>query len=76
MSKSYIKKKQKGDIVFESQKLCPLNSFKKCIGKECAFYSYTGYKNEKGILVSTGECALFKLPFLLIDVKNLLIEKQ
>lgn len=68
-------KDSKGNVTYDSRKLCPLGFFGECIGKKCAFYSYTDFTNEDKKLVNVGECALFKLPVLLIDLKNILTEK-
>lgn len=67
--KNYSKKENEKSILYSSKKLCPFGKFKKCIGEKCALYSITGY-NEKGKSIDFGECSLFKLPMLIIDLKS------
>ena len=55
-----------------SQRKCPFLKFRKCLGEECALFSITGFIDDKKVKRDFGECALSKLPALLIGLKNAL----
>ncbi len=61
-----------GSRYFVSQRKCPFQRFEKCIGEQCAIFSITGFRDNKGIEKDFGECALVKLPAFLIDLKEAL----
>ncbi len=70
----YLKKVNKDkDVLYKSQKLCPFRDFQKCIGEDCALYSITGFQNEKGNTINYGDCAIFKLPDFIIDLRTAII---
>jgi len=70
--KSYNETTRKdGSLYFVSNRKCPFQKFKKCLGEECALFTVTGY-GEKEKRRDFGECSLVKLPGFLIDVMSLL----
>ncbi len=72
--KKYLKKTDKDEnVLYKNQKLCPFREFEKCIGEDCALYSITGFENEKGNRVDYGDCAMFKLPDFIINLRSTII---
>jgi len=61
-----------GSHYFINKRKCPFLGFKKCLGEECSLFSITGFRDDKGVVKDFGECALVKIPTLLIDMKNIL----
>jgi len=70
----YYKKitKPDGSQYFISKRKCPFLGFKECLGEECSLFSITGFTDDEGVQNNFGECALVKIPTLLIDMKNIL----
>ena len=67
-------RREDGSLFFISNRKCPFQRFKKCLGEECSLFAITGYNDEKGIRRDFGECALVKLPYFLIDAMQSLKE--
>ena len=75
--KPYLKKVDKDkNVLYKNQKLCPFRGFKKCMGEDCALYSITGFENKDGNKVDYGDCAIFKVPDFIIDLRTAIISKE